>query len=84
MNYQTQTKNGVTFIVGHLFEWNEIEVGSKWTGGVTVDRISSYPASDHEDEHHYYVHYSWDENGERKNHKKDLFSFQVRHSLIVE
>lgn len=72
----------------HFFKSNEIKVGSRWIGSsgiiVTVEKVLSYPASDHEENHHYYIVYSWNENGEKKTHKKELFAFQVRYGPIIE
>ena len=92
MNYETLEKrcsvNGHTFIVGHIFPGQSIKEGTRWISSsnsiVTVDKVVSYPASDHENKHSYIVHYSWEENGERKSHDKDSFSFQCRYCLIVD
>lgn len=91
MDYENLEKqcstNGHTFIVGHIFPGQSIQAGSRWISSsnniVTVDKVVSYPASDHEDKHWYVVHYSWEENGERRTHDKDAFSFQCRYCLIV-
>lgn len=92
MNYENLEKQcsitGHTFIVGHIFPGQSIKEGSRWISSgnnvVTVDKVVSYPASDHEDKHWYVVHYSWEENGERRTHHKDAFSFQCRYCLITE
>lgn len=84
MNYETETRNGHKFIVGHFFKAHEIEVGSRWissSGGiVTVEGLNSYGSTDPLFE----VVYSWEENGEKKTHDKDVFSFQCRYCLIVD
>lgn len=84
MDYETKIKNGYKFIVGHFFKAYEIEVGSRWissSGGiVTVESINSYGIPNP----WYEVVYSWEENGEKKTHDKDVFSFQCRYCLIVE
>jgi hypothetical protein len=92
MDYENLEKRcsttGHTFIVGHIFPGQSIQAGSRWISSsnniVTVDKVVSYPASDHEDQNWYHVHYSWEENGERKTHEKDSFSFQCRYCLLVD
>lgn len=84
MNYETETRNGHKFIVGHFFKAHEIEVGSRWIGAsggiVTVEGINAYGSTDPLFE----VVYSWEENEEKKTHDKDVFSFQCRYCLIVD
>lgn len=88
MNYQTEVSKDKKIVIGHIFKGTEIPVGSKWMSSsgsiVTVEKVVGYPASDHEDHNWYDVHYSWMENGEKKVHNKDYFSFQCRYCLIVE
>ena len=88
MDYETEIINGHTAVVGHFFKPQEIKVGSRWIGStgniVTVEKVRSYPASDHEENHWYEVFYSWEENGVKKTHNKDQFSFQCRYYLILE
>jgi hypothetical protein len=88
MNYENLEKQcsttGHTFIVGHIFPGQSIQAGSRWISSgnsiVTVDKVVSYPTI-HNNQYH--VHYSWEENGERRTHDKDAFSFQCRYCLIV-
>jgi hypothetical protein len=90
MNYETEIINGHKAIVHHIFKPHQIQPNSRWCAAsgsnhiVTVEKVVSYPASDHEENHWYVVHYFWEENGVKKTHNKDTFSFQVRYCKIVE
>jgi hypothetical protein len=89
MDYETEIINGYKAVVRHIFKPKEIKVGSRWVaadggGLVTVEEIKMYPASDHEENHWYMIYYSWYENGEKKTHHKDHFSFQCRYCFIIE
>ncbi|QGT54453.1 hypothetical protein b3_0210 [Synechococcus phage B3] len=63
---------------------DEILVGSRWIGVsgdiVTVEGLNSYGSLDP----WITVVYSWQEKGQTVTHEKDVFSFQVRYSLIVD
>jgi hypothetical protein len=84
MDYETEIIDGRKAIVRHIFKAHEIQVGSRWIGVsgviVTVEGINSYGSTNP----WYEVVYSWEENGEKKTHDKDVFSFQCRYCLIVE
>jgi len=84
MDYQTKTRNGHKFIVGHFFKAHEIQVGSHWIGSsggiVTVEGFNTYGSIDPWIE----VVYSWDDHGVKRTNDKDVFSFQCRYCLIVE
>jgi hypothetical protein len=84
MDYETKIQNGHKFIVGHFFKPHEIQIGSRWISScgyvVTVEGLNSYGSTDP----WYEVVYSWEENGVKKTHDKDVFSFQCRYCLIVE
>lgn len=86
MNYETETRNGHKFIVGHFFKAHEIEVGSRWAradgskGFVTVEGLNSYGSTDPWFE----VVYSWEVNGKKFTHEKESFAFQCRYCLIVD
>lgn len=80
---ETEIQNGHTIVVRHFFKPDEIEVGSRWMGSsggiVTVEGLNQYGSTDPWTE----VVYSWMENGEKRTHEKDCFSFQCRYCLIV-
>jgi hypothetical protein len=84
MDYETEIINGHTAVVRYFFKPHEIQVGSRWigvSGGiVTVEGINQYGSTNS----WYEVVYSWYENGEKKTHDKDQFSFQCRYCLILE
>lgn len=85
MNYKTEEIKGHKAVVGHFFKESEIEVSSRWISVcgyiVTVEGINQYGSGI---DPLYEVVYSWEENGEKKTHQKDVFSFQCRYFLIVE
>ena len=87
MDYETEIINGHKAIVRHIFNREELKVGSRWIGSsggiVTIDDIKIYPKMDSPKDW-YEVYYSWNEGGEKKTHNKDHFSFQCRYCLIVE
>jgi hypothetical protein len=66
------------------YKANEIQIGSRWigvSGGiVTVEGLNTYGSIDPWVK----VVYSWEEKGQKVTHEKDIFSFQVRYSLIVD
>jgi hypothetical protein len=81
---ETKIENGHKFIVGHIFKGEEIQVGSRWIGAsggiVTVEGLNSYGSTDPWIE----VAYSWELNGEKFTHEKDVFIFQSKYCLILE
>ena len=87
MDYETEIINGHKAIVRHIFNREELKVGSRWIGSsggiVTIDDIKIYPKMDSPKDW-YEVYYSWDEGEEKRIHHKDHFSFQCRYCLIVE
>jgi hypothetical protein len=86
MNYETEDINGHTAVVRHFFKAHEIKVGSRWCAAsgsnhiVIVEGINQYGSIDP----WYEVVYSWEENGMKKTHDKDVFAFQCRYCLILE
>ena len=90
MDYETEIINGHKCIVRHIFNREELKVGTRWVPAdgvnlvVTIDEIKIYPASDHEEHHWYEIYYSGELNGEKYAHHKDHFSFQCKYCLIVE
>lgn len=72
-----EIQNGLRIICGHIFPANEIFSGEKWMSSgnsvVTIDRVEDGD-----------VYYYWYENGVKKEHDKDSFSFQCRYCKIVE
>lgn len=84
MKHKTRTLNGHMLVVEHFFKHDEIPVGSRWISSsgniVTVEGLNAYGSLDS----YYEVVYSWEENGEKKTHEKDVFSFQCRYCLIQE
>lgn len=85
MNYETEEIKGHKAVVDHFFKESEIEAGSRWISVcgyiVTVEGINQYGSGI---DPLYEVVYSWEENGEKKTHQKDVFSFQCCYFLIVE
>lgn len=79
-----KTTNGHKHIIQHFFKENEIQIGSLWigvSGGiVTVEGLNNYGGINP----WITVVYSWEEYGQKLTHEKDIFSFQVRYSLIVD
>jgi hypothetical protein len=88
MNYETDTINGHTAIVGHFFKPHEIQPRTRWIGSggciVTVEKVKCRHLQDNKNTPWYEVFYSWVENDVEKMHVKDQFSFQCRYFLIVE
>lgn len=84
MNYEIEVTKGHKHIVRHFFKAHEIQVDSRWIGVcghiVTVEGINSYGS----ESPWYEIVYSWEENGVKQTHDKDLFSFQCRYCLIVQ
>jgi hypothetical protein len=86
MDYETETINGHRAVVRHFFKPHEIQIGSRWCAAsgsnhiVTIEDIIHYGSTDP----WYKVVYSWGENGVKKTHEKDQFSFQCRYCLIIE
>lgn len=86
MDYEIEITNGHKHIVRHFFKAHEIQVGSRWVradgskGFVTVEGFNSYGDTDPWIE----VVYSWELNGEKFIHEKDVFVFQTKYCLIVE
>ena len=84
MDYETKIQNGHKFIIGHFFNADEIQVGSRWIGSgggiVTVEGLNTYGSIGPWIE----VQYSWYEKGEKRTHEKDVFAFQCRYCLIVD
>lgn len=77
--------NGYT-VAKKIFDVSEIQIGSQWTASdgsdhvVTIEGINTYGTFDPWFE----LIYSWEENGEKKTHKKDVFAFQSRYCLILK
>lgn len=84
MDYETEIIDGRKAIVRHFFKPHEIQVGSRWIGSsggiVTVEGFNTYGDTDPWIE----VVYSWELNGEKFIHEKDVFIFQSKYCLIVE
>ena len=86
MDYETEIIDGRRAVVRHFFKPHEIQVGSRWAradgskGYVTVEGLNSYGDTDPWIE----VVYSWELNGEKFTHEKDVFIFQSKYCLIVE
>ena len=86
MEYETEIIDGRKAIVRHFFKAHEIQVGSRWAradgskGYVTVEGFNTYGDTDPWIE----VVYSWELNGEKFIHEKDVFIFQSKYCLIVE
>ena len=83
MDYETEIIDGHKAVVRHFFKAHEIQVGSRWIGSsggiVTVEGFNSYGDTDPWIE----VVYSWELNGEKFIHEKDVFIFQSKYCLIV-
>ena len=86
MNYETEIIDGRKAIVRHFFEAHEIQIGSRWAradgskGYVTVEGFECYGSIDPWIE----VVYSWEKDGKKFTHEKEVFAFQCRYCLIVE
>ena len=86
MNYESEIIDGRRAVVRHFFKVHEIQVGSRWAradgskGYVTVEGFQCYGSIDPWIE----VVYSWELNGEKFIHEKDVFAFQCRYCLIIE
>jgi len=74
--FRIEEQNGEMIACGGIFPADEIKAGQRWQGSsghtVLVDKVDSYS-----------VHYSWDESGIKKTHKKSHFAFQCRYCLIL-
>jgi hypothetical protein len=87
MDYETEIIDGRKAVVRHFFEPHEIQVGSRWAradgskGFVTVEGFKYYGSTNPYD---WNVVYSWELNGEKFTHEKEVFAFQCRYCLIVE
>lgn len=66
--------NGIVSVIRHIFEENEIEVGTTWisSGGLKVKVLKV------EDDWVEYLQF------DGSTHEKSVFCFQVRYCLIVE
>jgi hypothetical protein len=86
MDYETEIIDGRKAVVRHFFKAHEIQVGSRWAradgskGYVTVEGFNTYGSTNPWIE----VVYSWELNGEKFTHEKDVFIFQSKYCLIVE
>jgi hypothetical protein len=82
MKYETEIISGHSVVVRHMFKEKEIKIGSNWISSsgniVTVEEVIPY-----DDKQGIQIVYSWEENGERKTHSKESFSFQCRYCLII-
>lgn len=79
--------NGHTAVTQHIFKGSEIEPGSLWIGSgsttVKVEYVVECKSKEEDSKPLFDVFYSWYENGVKKTHSKDSFSFQCRYCLIV-
>ena len=88
MNYETEIIDGRRAVVRHFFKAHEIQVGSRWAradgskGYVTVEGLNTYGSNPTDP--WIEVVYSWEKDGEKFTHEKDVFAFQCRYCLIVE
>jgi hypothetical protein len=83
---ETKIINGHKAIIRHIFKAEELKVGSRWIGAgggktvVTIECLNQYGSIDPWTE----VVYSWELNGEKFTHEKDVFIFQSKYCLILE
>ena len=82
-----ETINGHTAVVRHIFKGSEIQPGSIWISSgktiVRVEKVIKRMTREADPKPLFDVFYSWYENGVKKTHNKDSFSFQCRYCLIV-
>lgn len=77
-SYQVLTGKKNDHIIRHIFSYDEIEVGSKWTSNgndvvVIINKIDEWKG----------IVYAWESDGTEKFHDKDCFCFQSHYCLIV-
>lgn len=74
-----ETVHGRHLVCGHIFKFEEIEVGQVWASADGSDRTvrvtRTRPGQ--------WVEYEWEVQGQTKSHQKDSFSFQCRYCLVV-
>jgi hypothetical protein len=74
-----ETVHGRNLVCGHIFKSEELASGQRWAPASGNNYEVKIVAVDGE-----WVTYEWEENGERKFHEKDSFSFQCRYCKVVE
>lgn len=92
MNYETETIDGHTIVVRHMFKGPEILPGSRWINSsahiVTIEELRSYMFCSSEDPIKEYeccdVYYSWQENNQKLIAHEEIFNFQCSYFLILE
>ena len=85
MAYKTETENGKTFIIGHIFNREDMKkmAGTNWISScnntVTIERIETRILKDGSE--WVDIHYIWPSRG---FHNKDHFPFQCRYFLLID